>query len=352
MEFINNVINPIISNFIAIGSFIYLATQLIAIFFGKKIIVPEEYRPLTIWVAFSLIMFSLIYYLMPEESRPLTIWVAFFLIMFSLIYYWRRWKINSKVKILEIQIENLSKQNNDLMVEIIKLREQLATTIKPKDPYILIPDGDHLRYPDVKFAVYCLSKKIEESDFFGNKDAGNNYNAKKNIIIGIDRGGAIVGGLLAKNLGVAVTTLAINWADRPPKDKIPADPDPLHRKATSIIFKKNLDNIDFKNVKNILLVDDAIRKGNAMIAAERLVRDKLSKINKVGNENLISINIACILYVQQANQIIGLPEFCVYQTKDTKLWLLWDTNRPEMKIKADEKKLFDEYYNRIPKREI
>jgi hypothetical protein len=58
------------------------------------------------------------------------------------------------------------------------------------------------------------------------------------------------------------------------------------------------------------------------------------------------------LYVQVANQIIGLPEFCVYQTKNGKLWLLWDTTRPEMKPPGEEKKLFDEYYNRIPKGEI
>ena len=340
MEFIDYVINPIISNFIAIGSFIILTSQLIAILFGKKIIVPEESRPPTIWLAFFLIMFSLIYYLVPEESRPPTIWVASSLIMFSLIFY------------LIIQIKNLRKQLKDP---------------KPKDPDDLIPFSDYLIYPDVKFAIYCLSKKIEESEFFGDKNASNNYNVKRNIIIGIDRGGAIVGGLLAKNLGVAVTTLAINWSNDNPKDRIPVVPDPSHRKETSIIFEKYLDNIDFRNVKNILLVDDAIRIGNAMIAAKKLVEAKLKKIDKVANfvcdetnpnragghdEKVININIACILYVQQANEIIGLPEFCVYQTGDSKLWLLWDTTRPEMKMKTDEKNIFDEYYTRIPKGEI
>ncbi len=37
-----------------------------------------------------------------------------------------------------------------------------------------------------------------------------------------------------------------------------------------------LDNINFESVRNILLVDDAIRKGHAMIAVKGLIRDKLN----------------------------------------------------------------------------
>lgn len=79
------------------------------------------------------------------------------------------------------------------------------------------------------------------------------YDPKKNIIIGVDRGGAIVGGMLAKNLGLAITTLAISYANPP---------------------KTNLKNIDFCCVKKILLVDDAIRKGGTMKAAWEKVREE------------------------------------------------------------------------------
>ncbi len=299
----------------------------------------------------------------PTISEPINILViALIALYFALyighkIYKWAKDRDERLWKLTEENIK-LSKQIEKLTDEIINLTIQL---IKPKDPVNLI--DDHLGYPDVKFAIYCLSKKIEESDFFGDKDVNGRYNARKNIIIGIDRGGAIVGGLLAKNLGVAIKTLAINWADRLPPIIPAEEPDPLHRRTTSIILGDCLDNIDFKGVKNILLVDDTIRTGHAMIAAKSLVRDKLNKINKPfrfvcdnpdpgrtggQNENMININIACILYIQTANPIIEVPEFCVYQTEKGKIWLLWDTTRPEMKIKGEEKKLFDEYYNHIP----
>ncbi len=79
------------------------------------------------------------------------------------------------------------------------------------------------------------------------------YDPKKNIIIGVDRGGAIVGGMLAKNLGLAISTLAISYANPP---------------------KSNLKNIDFSIIKKILLVDDAIRKGGTMAAAFKIVRQE------------------------------------------------------------------------------
>lgn len=165
-------------------------------------------------------------------------------------------------------------------------------------------------------------------------------------------------------MGVAIKTLAINWANRLPQGIPAEEPDPSHRRTTSIILGDCLDNIDFESVKNILLVDDAIRKGHAMIAAKSLIRDKLNKIKKPfsfvcdnpdpgraggQDENMININIACILYTHAANPLIGLPEFCVYQTEKTKIWLLWDTARPAMKPKGDERNIFDDYYKRIPK---
>lgn len=81
------------------------------------------------------------------------------------------------------------------------------------------------------------------------------YDSKKNIIIGIDRGGAIVGGMLAKTLGLAITTLAVSYANPP---------------------KSNLKNIDFSSIKKILLVDDAIRKGKTMQAAWDMVERERS----------------------------------------------------------------------------
>lgn len=62
IEFINDVLEPVFNNFIVIGSMIYLIVQLIAIILGKKIIVPEEYRLMTISIALGLIIIAVLYY--------------------------------------------------------------------------------------------------------------------------------------------------------------------------------------------------------------------------------------------------------------------------------------------------
>ncbi len=290
---------------------------------------------------------------LPEPLDTLIIVVIVLYFISYILYKIYKWTESRDRRLWELIhiIENLTKENKKLTDEIKNLTIQF---IKPKDPAYLI--DDHLGYPDVKFAVYCLSKKIE--GFFVKDGSGKN-DARRNIIIGIDRGGAIVGGLLAKNLGVAIKTLAINYANESP-EIIPAEEqDPSNIKVTSIIAGKCLENIDFESVTNILLVDDAIRGGNTMLAAKHLLRTILSEKKKSFHfvcddkrhtqADEIKINIACILYRQKdVRPPIKLPEFCVYQTIIDGRWLLWDTTHEEVIIKGEEKKLFDEYYKHIP----
>lgn len=289
----------------------------------------------------------------PKISEPLNIIIIVLIALYFALYI--SYKVYKWAESRDKRLWVLTEENRNLTRKIENLTDEIKnlTTIKPKDPSNLI--YEHLGYPDVKFAVYCLSKKIE--DFFV-KDESGKYDARKNIIIGIDRGGAILGGLLAKNLGVAIKTLAINYANEPPKT-IPAEElDPSTIRVTSIIAGKCLKNIDFESVTNILLVDDAIRGGNTMVAAKSLLRNILNEKNKsflfVCDEKRparpgeIKINMACILYQQEVRHPIKLPEFCVYQTKIVQRWLLWDTTREEMKIKGKEKELFDEYCAHMP----
>lgn len=331
-DFVIGALETVYAKIFAILTFIYLIVQFLAILgilpkpYG---ILPEPYRPPTILVSIGLIVIFTYYYI-----------------------YIKAYKFT--IKILNDNINLLTEENKKLKEELEEFKQKTI----PKDPSKLISEHQHIGYPDVRFAIYSLSKKIEDSGFFGGKQHGR-YNTKENIIFGIDRGGAILGGLLAKNLGVAIKTFAINWADKQPQI---ITPDPSYRGETSIIYGKCLDNIDYKKVKNILLVDDTIRGGDTMLAAKTLLRNILTdnKIpfificdeNRTPQPDEIKINIACILYQQEDIHRIKLPEFCVYQTKAVKRYLLWDTTRDEMKIPDKEKEIFDKYYENIPNKQI
>lgn len=271
------------AKYVAYVTFIYLTVQLFAIVTGTKIpVVPERLRFPTIIIAIILFS-SYIFY----KAREL----------FHLIY------------------------------------EQKA---EPKDPSKLI--NVSLGYDDVEFAIYGLTKKLIDDPNFLVKDATGKYDAKRNIIIGVDRGGAIVGGMLAKNLGLAVKTLAINWAN-PPQTNI--EQDPSIGIETSIRALGCLENIEFDNVTNILLVDDAVRKGDAMQAAKIVLNKKLKEI---GKSDKIKIEVACILYQQEAKPKIKLPKFAVYQTNKSKRWLPWDKMHfyeEEMRLEERKKEHFE-----------
>lgn len=327
-DFFIGVLESVHAKIFAVLSSIYLTLQFLAIL-G---IIPEPYRLIRV-----------------EPYRTITILVAIGLLAIYM-YYNFYIKIYKFIKLLLGQIAHLTDENE-------QLKKQLKQTTIPKDPSKLIAGHQHIEYPDVKFAIYALSKKIKHDPNFFVRDVDGKCDARKNIIIGIDRGGAILGGLLAKNLGVAIKTLAINWANRLPQ-RIPEEEPDLNRRVTSIIVGKCLENIDFENVMNILLVDDTVRGGKTMVAAKTLLRNILNEKkknflfvcddNRAARAGEIKIDIACILYQHEDRHPIRLPKYCVYQTKTVKRWLLWDTTREEMKIKGEEKERFDKCYELIP----
>lgn len=308
-DFLKGVLENVYARIIAILTFIYLIIQFLAILgiipkpYG---IVQEPYRSPTILVAIGLISIFIYYYI--------------FLGVYKL------------TQLLAVQITNLTAENE-------RLKLDLNEKNLPKDPSNLI--SDHLRYPDVKFAIYALSKKIDQTPNFFVRDADGRYDPKRNIIIGIDRGGAIVGGLLAKNMGLAIKTLAINYANPP---QILEGQGRDNVRETSIIAGKCLDNIDFESITNILLVDDAIRGGFAMLSATNMINRIIADKNKLGK---IRIKQACILYQQAVSPLVRLPEFCVYQTNMVRIWLPWDTTRQALIPIGEEKRLFEDLSMRI-----
>lgn len=244
------------AKYVTFVTFIYLTVQFFAIVTGTKIGVPDSLR-------FPTIIISII-------------------IIASYTFY--------KARILFYQNQSLY--------------EQLA---KPKNPSILI--NENLRYHDVELAIYCLIKKLVDSSVIVYADnTRKKFDTEKNIIIGIDRGGAIVGGLLGKGLRLAANTFAIYYANPPMR---------AGGVISSINSSKCLESIDFSCVEKVILVDDAIRTGRSMEIAVKM----LDEIKETHN---FEYTIVCILNVADVGHREVNPDFFVYQTRNIDLKLPWD----------------------------
>lgn len=107
---------------------------------------------------------------------------------------------------------------------------------------------------------------------------------KPDYIVGINRGGAILGGMLAKRLNIDYVYLVdVNCK----KDK----------DAESCSIDKNLDIPEFKNKKcKVLLVDDAIRMGQHMNTVEEYLEQDFKK-KYAENYDKIKLRKAVLLYL-------------------------------------------------------
>lgn len=176
-----------------------------------------------------------------------------------------------------------------------------------------------LTYKDIEYAIDELSKIIgARHGFLIEAGPGDvQFDREKNLIIGIDRGGAIVGGLIAKKLKIPFTTISIKYAKN----------SPLGNKGykTAIDASKNFNNIDFTDVKRIILIDDAVRTGTNMSAAKTALDDYLAHQGISLNND--DIKTACILKVLPPAHRPGLvePNFFVFKTEISRLTLPWDT---------------------------
>lgn len=233
-----------------------------------------------------------------------------------IIYDWGEKKVKAIEKRFQKQLEQ----------ELNKQRDQLIETIseKPKDPRNDVEES--LTTRDIEFAIYCLINKLAKSKFLSPIDhRKKEFDTKKNIIIGIDRGGAIVGGLLGKGLRLATANLGIYWANPPLVGQ---------GEITAIKTDKNLDNIDFSCVEKVILVDDAVRTGETMQEAINILQGKKQTHNF---EHII----VCVLNVHDmpGRNVDVNPDYFVYKTKsqnkDLNLpWdeLHWDTMKTNEKF--------------------
>jgi len=189
-----------------------------------------------------------------------------------------------------------------------------------KNPRDLIDEDltDH----DIEFAIYCLVNKIKRSNFLIEIQPGRHglYDSNRNLIIGIDRGGAIVGGLLGKCLGLSITTIGIRYSINSPLG--------IYGINTPVDAQLNLANVNFKEVRRIILVDDAIRTGYTMNAAKDML------INFRNNHNLaFELVTASILFVVDPHPQHRIPDFYIYKTTNAALYFPWDVDITDIKNK-------------------
>lgn len=288
--------------------------------FFSKAIYPATKNVFTIvygiFVIFSVFLFFSSFPLkIPIEYMYIIIQSGIIGYIIVVIYYWSKLKFKK-------EFDKNTQAVQGLGTDLKKILEQLTI----KDPFD--PINQNLTYLDVEFAIYCLVKKIRASNFFEfskdeNGERTERYNMHENLIVGIDRGGAIVGGLLGKSLVLPVVTMGIRYAMNNPLVEYGHEQSGIS-KAPAIDYNSNLKNVDLKHVKNILLVDDATRTGKAMETAINYLLD----IKKNNKEYKFKIKTACILKEEKLKhsqvKAIEYPNFYVYTTQKSKIFPPWD----------------------------
>jgi hypoxanthine phosphoribosyltransferase len=262
-DIFKNIMDSVYTKILAIGGFIYLIIKLYEIY---NIYIPQEFKTPTILAIFLLVSFY----------------------SFYKIYKW--------IVLLNYQNIMLINQNENLINN-------------PKDPAITVKTN--IEYRDVEFATYCLVKRLIDLPFLVYTDnSKKKIDTEKNIIIGIDRGGAIIGGLIGKSLRIATKTLAIMYAN-PPLRNPGGIPSPIKSGEC-------LDNLDFPHIERVILVGDAIREGKSMEAAIKLL-DYKKKSHK------FEYMIVCVLHViPYEGHIRPFIPLYVYHTTDGTLKMPWD----------------------------
>lgn len=240
------------------------------------------------------------------------------IIIVILTYNWMKYKI-------KVEIQDNTKVISKIMDELNTLYSHFHLIKNPENDV-----AQNLSFIDIEFAIYCLVHQIVRLEFLlkDPKDL-NKYHMHKNLIIGIDRGGAIVGGLLGKSLVLPVTTVGIKYSFNSPLshtekgasiNEIPNTP--------AIDYSSNLINVDLTNVERIILVDDAVRTGTSMKTAINL----LETIKSEKNLKFEFITACVLREVMTTRPVLkdptaktrAFPDIYVYKTEKLNVNPPWD----------------------------
>lgn len=160
---------------------------------------------------------------------------------------------------------------------------------------------DTLTWADADYAMKSLAEEV----------AG----FRPNVVVGIDRGGAIVAGVLAKHLRLPVSTIASNprWMLSSPEGSLD--------EAIKTEFAQG------RAFQRILIVDDALRFGTTMRRAVEVLR-RLRPDSEIRTAVLLCLSASAgptgrdRLGPHKAN-----PDYLVYTTTRQDVRLPWDTPR-------------------------
>jgi hypoxanthine phosphoribosyltransferase len=292
-DFFNEAVCPTMLNIFAVVSLLPLVFTLFIVFTGQQMVFPDKYLS-TIIIISSMI------------------------IIVILTYNWMKYKI-------KVEIQDNTKVISKIMDELNTLYSHFHLIKNPENDV-----AQNLSFIDIEFAIYCLVHQIVRLEFLlkDPKDL-NKYHMHKNLIIGIDRGGAIVGGLLGKSLVLPVTTVGIKYSFNSPLshtekgasiNEIPNTP--------AIDYSSNLINVDLTNVERIILVDDAVRTGTSMKTAINL----LETIKSEKNLKFEFITACVLREVMTTRPVLkdptaktrAFPDIYVYKTEKLNVNPPWD----------------------------
>jgi len=167
---------------------------------------------------------------------------------------------------------------------------------------IVVKSPKHYVTRDLTLADVDNAIRILENDL-------RNHNFIPDVIVGIDRGGSIVAGLLGKAMRLPSTHLssAEKWRISNPEASLDDGLKDLNTRRQ-----------ERKNISKLLLVDDACRGGPVL-------SDALACLNDVNALQGCEIKTATIVNEERTRGPEKLnPDFFVYKTKFVDIGLPWD----------------------------
>jgi len=184
-----------------------------------------------------------------------------------------------------------------VVVVVVTVRHFWARlAINPKKADELVHTA--LTLADVEYAIDYLDNKLREGGFI------------PDIIIGIDRGGAIVAGWLGKKL--RLPSIHISLSDKWTVSSAIGSLDEGIKDPTKR-------NERYKTIQKVLVTDDASRTGVTLKRAVEYL-DQLSPLKGADIKTAVILNEECKVGAAPKTP----PDFYVYQTESTKITLPWD----------------------------
>ena len=189
-----------------------------------------------------------------------------------------------------------------------------------QDPNKRVPDYTILNYIDVENGIRKLTREAQR------------LRPPPNHIVGINRGGAIVGGCLAKKLHIptATNSFFLLHVYRPRLKEGAEEP------VIPMVVEQRADNIPIKEGDTVLLVDDAVRTPSHMQIAEEYLR--MTYPNITLRKYVLLCVATRLVGPEDYDTEIHLDEYA-FITSGGNVFLPWDPDEDLKACEEDKKKV-------------